>query len=102
MLLGAALWFLTIAAIFAFATIVPRLTSSGDGVVFFGAVAARSSAREYRTAVIMLSEGELADARLVHCYDLARVCQRKYDALRRAMWCLLPGITAAVCALLID
>lgn len=100
-LLSVALFFLTVAAFFAFSTIVPRVAASGDGVVFFGDVATHSSAHVYRSAVAKLSEAELSDARLIHCYDLAKVCQRKYDALRRSMCMLLPGVMAAVCVSLI-
>lgn len=100
-LLGIALFFLTVAGLFAFSTIAPRLAASGDGVVFYGAVAAHPSARGYRSAVAKLSEAELSDARLIHCYDLAKVCQRKYDALRRSMWMLLPGVAAAACVSLL-
>lgn len=103
LVLGIALWFLTIAAVFAFSTIVPRLASSGDGVVFFGAVASHPSARHYRAAVARMPEAALSEARLTHCFDLARVCKRKYETLRRAMWCLLPGVAATACvSLLID
>jgi hypothetical protein len=100
-LLGVALFFLSVAGLFAFSTIVPRLTASGEGIVFFGAVAAHPSARGYRAAVAKLSEAELSDARLIHCYDLAKVCQRKYCALQRSMWMLLPGVTAAACVSLL-
>lgn len=102
-LLYIGIWFLIIAAVYAFATIMPRLTTSGDGVVYFGSVASHSSARDYRSAVASMSESDFSTARITHCYDLARVCQRKYAALRRAMMSLPVGIGVTVCvALLVD
>jgi hypothetical protein len=101
-LLASSFWFLSVAAVSAFGTIVPRLATSGDGVVFFGAIAKKASARDYQATVTAMTEGELAAARLVHCYDLASVCQRKYGSLRRAMWSLLPGVISATCVVLLS
>ena len=74
-----------ITAAFAFFVIAPRLRTSGEGIVYFGAVASFKSARDYADNIGSRSEAELYDARLRHCYDLATVCQKKYKWLGRAM-----------------
>lgn len=81
------LFLLTLTASFAFLVIAPRLSSkSGEGLVFFGAVADRKSATEYIFDVGSSSIQELTEARLKHCYDIAVICQQKYKFLKYAIW----------------
>lgn len=80
----------------AFAVIVPRLAGASDGIVYFGAVARRKSASAYLADLAPLSEGALIDACLSHNFELARVCRRKYAALRIAMWSGLIALVTTV------
>lgn len=85
-------------AMCSFLVIAPRLRSSaGDaGLVFFGDVARRASAKEYVSDVALLSEADLTTARLQHCYDVARVCTQKYALLKKSIWLALPALAVAM------
>jgi hypothetical protein len=81
-----------LSAVFSFLVIVPRLGTSGEGIVYFGAVAKRRSASEYVRDVANKRDSDLTEARLKHSYDLSRVCARKYGHLRRAILLGVPGL----------
>lgn len=83
---------LVISAFFSFLVIVPRLGTSGEGIVYFGAVAKRKSAFDYVRDVASKRESDLTEARLKHSYDLSKVCARKYAQLRRAILIGVPGL----------
>lgn len=95
-----AVLFLIASAMSAFLVIAPRLGSSpGDaGLVFFGDVAGRASGDEYVSDIASRSESDLTAARLRHCFDVARVCTRKYALLKKCIWLALPGLTLALMA----
>jgi hypothetical protein len=98
-----AVLFLIASAMSAFLVIAPRLASSpGDaGLVFFGDVAGRASGDEYVSEVASRSESDLTASRLRHCFNVARVCTRKYALLKKSIWLALPGLTLAMVAFLI-
>lgn len=100
----ATILFLIASAICAFLVIAPRLRSSpGDsGLVFFGDVAHRTSGDEYVGDIAPRSESDLTAARLQHCYDVAKVCARKYDLLKMSIWLALPGLAIAMLTFLIS
>lgn len=77
----------------AFAVIVPRLGGSPRGIFYFGAVAARTSADSFLDELAPMSESDLLNARLRHNFEIARLCRRKYRALRVATWIGLIGLT---------
>lgn len=92
-----ALLFLLASALCAFLVIAPRLSSSSDeGIVFFSAVAKRSSGDEFIRDIANRSASELAAARLRHSYDISRICARKYGLLKKAIWLALPGLALAL------
>jgi hypothetical protein len=72
-------------ALCSFRVIAPRFSSSGEGIVYFGAVANRKSADDFVCDVASRGEGELTEARLKHCYDISRICVRKYEYLGKAI-----------------
>lgn len=76
--------------------IAPRLKTTGEGLVFFGAVRAHTDASAYVAAVRSVSADLLADARLKHCYDISAVCWRKYQNLRWAIWLGVAGLVGAL------
>lgn len=90
---------LAIATFFAFQVIVPRLTSSADGVVYFGSVARRPNADAFITDIVRTTPAALTRARLTHSYDLSRIADRKYRRLRISMWFGLFGLVTAAIAL---
>lgn len=97
-----AVLFLSASATCAFLVIAPRLGSPrGDaGLVFFGDVAGRASGDEHVSDIASRSESDLTAARLRHCFDVARVCTRKYALLKKSIWLALPGLILALVAFL--
>lgn len=92
-----ALFFLLASAICTFLVIAPRLGSSPDGgIVFFGAVAKRSSGDEFIRDIANRSAAELTAARLRHSFAISRICTRKYGLLKKAIWLALPGLALAL------
>lgn len=77
---------LTMAAL-AFFVIAPRLSiKSNEGLVYFGAVAKKTSSDDFLAEVASCSGERLVEARLIHCYDTAVICARKYELLKVAIW----------------
>lgn len=86
----------------AFAVIAPRLSSvTGEGIVFFGAVAKRKSGDDYIREITACSESEMTAIRLKHCFDVSKVCARKYGFLKAAIWLTLPGLGLTMLAILL-
>lgn len=101
--LVAAVILLVGSGLFSFLVVAPRLsTPSGEGVVFFESVAKKPSAQAYLAEVVASDAGALTEARLKHCYDVSRVCSRKYAALKTAIWLGLPGTALALIYSLIE
>jgi hypothetical protein len=85
----------------AFLTIAPRLSSpSGEGIVFFGAVARNADSSHYVDAVARTNARGITEAKLKHSYDISRICSRKYDYLRRAIWLGMLGLVNALLVML--
>jgi len=96
-MIAACVLFLTLSAGSAFLTIAPRLSSStAEGLVFFGAVASRTTGNEYVGDVARATASDLVEAKLKHSYDISRICTRKYDFLRRAIWLGMVGLVDAL------
>jgi hypothetical protein len=94
---------LTLSAFCSFLVVAPRLKSpSGEGIVFFGAVAIKPNAAGYISEVAAHDEDALTEARLKHCYDISRVCQRKYRWLKAAIWFGLPGVGLGLVRILVS
>lgn len=91
---------LVISGALAFVVVAPRLRrSSQDGFVFWGAVAQISTADDFVARVTSATSAGMVQARLAHCYDLSRVCVRKYAVLRFSM--LIGGLGVAAAMVLI-
>jgi Family of unknown function (DUF5706) len=88
--------FLALAAGCAALVIVPRLGHSGEGVVFYGAVANHASSDAYLQQIAQRNEPELTAARIRHSYDVSKACVRKYDMLRKAVWFGFIGIASSL------
>jgi len=77
---------LILSAALSFLVIVPRFKSSGEGLVYFGAVAKKRAANDYIQEIASAGESALTEARLKHSYDISRICAQKYKLLRAAFW----------------
>lgn len=82
--------------------ITPRTTGSSERLVFFGKVAEFKDADAYLSYFSAQAERDLLEARVRHCYDISKICARKYTTLRKSIGLgLLGGFEAlAVVALL--
>lgn len=99
----AAILFLIGSGACAFLVIAPRLRSSPGhaGLVFFGDVADRATGDEYVSEIASRSQSDLTAARLRHCFDVARICARKYTLLKKSIWLALPGLALAMVTFLL-
>jgi hypothetical protein len=87
---------LALGAWFAALVIAPRLWTTGEAIVFFAGVAEHSSGSAYAAKIRASDEEDLLEARLRHCYDVSRVCTRKYNLLRIAIWTGTAGIATSL------
>ena len=94
---------LGVSAFFSFRVVAPRLNSkSGEGIVFFGSVAAKDDAATYISEVAAHDSAEITEARLKHCFDVSKVCDRKYASLKMAIWFGLPALAVTLVAVLLN
>ncbi|WP_152599517.1 Pycsar system effector family protein [Hoeflea sp. BAL378] len=94
---------LVVSAFFSFRVVAPRLASnSGEGIVFFGSVAAKDDAASYVSEVAAHDPAEITEARLKHCFDVSKVCDGKYAFLKKAIWFGLPALAVTLVAVLLN
>lgn len=87
---------LAVAAIVSLVVIIPRTPGSRRGYLFWEAIAEYDTNRQYADDLASLTIPSLLQAKNEHCHDLARVCRRKYRALRIALWVGTVGLGASV------
>ncbi len=93
---------LLVSGALSFLVVAPRLRKSPqDGFVFWGAVAEIPTAGDFVEKVTAVTSAGMVQARLTHCYDLSRVCARKYAVLRFSMLIGVIGVAAALFLILI-
>lgn len=85
----------------ALSVVVPRLVGEPDGLVFWQAILAYPSARDYADEVVRAERGEIVAGLLEDCHKLSTVCQRKYAALRWAMGAASLGLALSLLWLLL-
>ncbi|WP_406736661.1 Pycsar system effector family protein [Thioclava sp. GXIMD4215] len=74
-------------AAISFWVVAPRLyTSSSKGFIFFNAISAFENSTHYTAEVMKLTDINVLREKLAHCYDTAKVCSKKYNRLRLAIW----------------
>lgn len=94
--------FLAISATCAFAVIVPRRPAdSGRSIIHFDSVLRRTSDRHYADDVLALSRSDLFQEQLAYCFDLARICERKYRLLDRSLITGVLGYAAFLATLIL-
>ncbi len=99
----ASLLLLIVSAFFSFRVVAPRLDSkSGEGIIFFGSVAAKDDATRYVSEVAAYGPAEITEARLKHCFDVSKVCDGKYASLKKAIWFGLPALAVTLVAVLLN
>ena len=83
---------LVLAASLAFSVIFPRQRRHSENVLFWGGVADWPDRNAYIQAVASMESERITQAKLEYCYDLARICRRKFRLLRYAMMATAIGL----------
>lgn len=91
---------LALATLGAMGVVVPRRRGSSRGYIFWEAVAEYEDSTGYSSVVMQLSPEALTRETLHHCYELAKVCRRKYRALNISLRFAALGSVASVIYLL--
>ena len=85
---------------FSFFVILPRKNrTQAEGFIYFGTVARLANVDSFVRKVTSTGLVGLVNSRLKHCYDLARICDRKYVWLRRGMIVGVIGLIATSIAI---
>ena len=87
---------LILSAIACLATVIPRLSGSRRGLVFFAAIREYESALSYASEVMKQSPSDLCEAKLRHTYELSSVCKEKYAMLRWGQWSGAVGVVSTL------
>ncbi len=90
-----AMTILGIACLTGLGVVTPRLGRVGTDLIFFRAIAQFGSRESYVKETMAISNAELIGEKLGHCYDLAKVCDRKYRALAWELRTLFFGLVLA-------
>lgn len=87
---------LAIGVILALLVVVPRMSGSRRGFLFWEAIAEYHGGRQYSDELRLLSAASLTQVKAEHCFELARVCRTKYRMLRAAIWTGAVGLAASL------
>lgn len=71
--------------LYSLSVIFPRLAVRQGDLAFWGSISLFPSSADFVEKLDAASADELSDQRVRQCYDLARVCRRKYEMLRISM-----------------
>lgn len=89
-----------VSAIACLLVVMPRLGGSKRGIIFFNAISEYQTQQEYLSDVLSATPSKLCEEKLKHAYDLAKVCIRKYSALRWGLWSGALGLSSTALILL--
>lgn len=87
---------LALGVLLALLVVIPRTPGSRRGFLFWEAIAEYDTGRQYSDELRQLSSATLFQVKAEHCFDLARVCRKKYRMLRAAMWTGAVGLAASL------
>lgn len=80
--------------------VMPRLNGSKRGVIFFNAIVEYQTPQEYLSDVLTITPSKLCEEKLKHAYELAKVCNRKYNTLLWGLWSGALGVCSTALMLL--
>lgn len=83
-------------AFLALLVIIPRTPGSRRGFLFWEAIAEYDTGRRYADELSLLSPATLFQVKAEHCFELAKVCRRKYKMLRCALWTGAVGLAGSL------
>lgn len=87
---------LALGAFLALLVVIPRTPGSRRGFLFWEAIAEYDGGRQYFDDLWRLSGATLVQVKAEHCYELAKVCRRKYRMLRLALWSGAVGLAGSL------
>jgi hypothetical protein len=87
---------LALAVLGALLVVVPRTRGSQRGYLFWASINQFEQPADYGAAVAKLTSAELANAVLLHCWELSQVCGAKYRALNVSIRCGTIGLASCV------
>jgi hypothetical protein len=92
----AAMVALSMACIFGISVVTPRRRLGlASGHIFFDAIIQSNSRETFAAEVMQLSKEQLIAEKLMHSYDLAKVCNRKYRAQTLQLFLMIAGLILA-------
>lgn len=71
-----------ISAVCCLLVVVPRLSGSKRGLVFFNAIIEYPTQQEFTADLMETNPNKLCEEKIKHVYEIAKVCNRKYKVLR--------------------
>ena len=87
---------LSMACVFGLSVVTPRRrVGPADGHIFFDAIIQSGSRESFAAEVMQLPKEQLIREKLMHSYDLAKVCNHKYRAQRWQLWSMIAGLVLA-------
>ena len=93
---------LAVGAFLSLLVVIPRSSGSGNRYFNWDAITTHNNTgEEYGRRVIALSRERAVRAQAEYCFDMARVCTRKYRMLRRALWVGATGMAGALLTFLL-
>jgi Family of unknown function (DUF5706) len=92
-----ALGALIVAACAAFGTFWPRIGGDAQGIIFWKAIATTfRTPQSFADGILARNPRSLAEAKLHHCWELAKVCQRKFRWVNVATYAGALGFITAL------
>lgn len=94
----AALWLVTVALLvsataLAFLVVLPRVRgATTPGVLFWGAIARHRNSAAFVEALCANEASQLGRGKAAYCYELSRICQRKFQLLQLALVMAAAGL----------
>ena len=76
--------------------IAPRLSGSPSGLIFWQSIARFQNRSSYEDAVMSQSKASLMREQIGHCYELARICNKKFTLFRVSVWLAAIGLITAL------
>lgn len=83
-------------------TLVPNLQGSKKGLIYFGSIAEHETKEDYLSDVLHKNEQDLGIEVLKHVYELANICNKKFQKLKIAVWCGGIGLVLGIILVLFN
>lgn len=68
-------------------TLASTLQASKKGLLYFGSIVEHETKEDYLSDVLSKNEQDIGIEVLKHVYELAKICNKKFQKLKIAVWC---------------